>query len=151
MKYQVSVSVKNRNSSLKRRLPLFKDESHLGKRVIIAYVNSIREVSRKLILFAHISDMPGGKFSQRIRHIDLLAKEPSMHTDRLIRRKVIRVCFFFVVFGFFFAVRPILVASRLRLALVLLNPNIPCFFKQCRLGSAGFCRSQLIWIYTVCH
>ena len=37
------------------------------------------------------------------------------------------------------------------LALVLLNPDKPCLCKQCRSGSVGFCRSQLIWICTVCH
>ena len=37
------------------------------------------------------------------------------------------------------------------LTLVLLNPDIPCLCKQCRSRSVGFCRSQLIWIYTVCH
>ena len=37
------------------------------------------------------------------------------------------------------------------LTLVLLNPDIPCLCKQCRSRSVGFCRSQLIWICTVCH
>ena len=37
------------------------------------------------------------------------------------------------------------------LTLVLLNPDIPCLCKQCRSRSVGFWRSQLIWIYTVCH
>ena len=37
------------------------------------------------------------------------------------------------------------------LTLVLLNPDIPCLFKQCRSRSVGFWRSQLIWICTVCH
>ena len=37
------------------------------------------------------------------------------------------------------------------LILVLLNPDIPCFCKQCRSRSEGFWRSQLIWICTVCH
>ena len=44
--------------------------------------------------------------------------------------------------------------QRLRanyLTLVLLNPFIPCLFKQCRSRSVGFWRSQLIWICTVCH
>ena len=40
---------------------------------------------------------------------------------------------------------------RLRLTLVLLNPDIPCLCKQCRSRSVGFSRSQLIWICTVCH
>ena len=35
------------------------------------------------------------------------------------------------------------------LTLVLLNPEIHC--KQCRSRSVGLWRSQLIWIYTVCH
>ena len=35
--------------------------------------------------------------------------------------------------------------------IVLLNPAIPCQCKQCRSRSVGFCRSQLIWICTVCH
>ena len=34
---------------------------------------------------------------------------------------------------------------------VLLNPDIPCLCKQCRSRSVGFWRSQLIWIFTVCH
>ena len=37
------------------------------------------------------------------------------------------------------------------LTLVLLNLDIPCLCKQCRSRSVGFWRSQLIWIYTVCH
>ena len=37
------------------------------------------------------------------------------------------------------------------LTLVLLNPDMPCLCKQCRSRSVGFFRSQLIWIYTVCH
>ena len=37
------------------------------------------------------------------------------------------------------------------LTLVLLNPYIPCLCKQCRSRSVGLFRSQLIWIYTVCH
>ena len=37
------------------------------------------------------------------------------------------------------------------LTLVLLNPDIHCLCKQCRSRSVGFWRSQLIWIYTVCH
>ena len=37
------------------------------------------------------------------------------------------------------------------LNLVLLNPDIPCLCKQCRSRSVCFCRSQLIWICTVCH
>ena len=36
------------------------------------------------------------------------------------------------------------------LTLVLLNPIIPCFCKQCRSRSVGF-RSQLTWIYSVCQ
>ena len=37
--------------------------------------------------------------------------------------------------------------------LVLLNPDIhvSCLCKQCRSRSVGFWRSQLIWIWTVCH
>ena len=37
------------------------------------------------------------------------------------------------------------------LTLVLLRPDIPCLWKQCRFRSVGFWRSQLIWICTVCH
>ena len=37
------------------------------------------------------------------------------------------------------------------LTLVLLNTAVPCLCKQCRSRSVGFFRSQLIWIYTVCH
>ena len=37
------------------------------------------------------------------------------------------------------------------LTLVLLNPDMPCLWKQCRSRSEGVFRSQLIWIYTVCH
>ena len=37
------------------------------------------------------------------------------------------------------------------LTLVLLNPGMPCFCKQCRSRSVGFWRSQLIWICTVCY
>ena len=37
------------------------------------------------------------------------------------------------------------------LSLALLNPDMSCFCKQCRSRSAGFWRSQLIWICTVCH
>ena len=37
------------------------------------------------------------------------------------------------------------------LTLVLLSPDIPWPCKQCRSRSAGFWRSQLIWICTVCH
>ena len=37
------------------------------------------------------------------------------------------------------------------LTLVLLNPDRPCFCKQCRSRSVGFFRSQLIWICSVCH
>ena len=37
------------------------------------------------------------------------------------------------------------------LTLVLLNPDMPWLCKQCRSRSVGFWRSQLIWIYTVCH
>ena len=37
------------------------------------------------------------------------------------------------------------------LTLVLLNPDIPCLYKQCRSRSVGFWRNQLIWICTVCH
>ena len=40
---------------------------------------------------------------------------------------------------------------RQNLTLVLLNPDIPYFCKQCRARSVGFWRSQLIWICTVCH
>ena len=36
------------------------------------------------------------------------------------------------------------------LTLVLLNLDMSCLFKQCRSRSAGFFRSQLIWICTVC-
>ena len=39
----------------------------------------------------------------------------------------------------------------LQLTLVLLNPDISGFCKQCRSRSVGFWRSQLIWIYTVCN
>ena len=35
------------------------------------------------------------------------------------------------------------------LTLVLLNLDMPCFCKQCRSRSVGFCRSKLIWLYTV--
>ena len=41
--------------------------------------------------------------------------------------------------------------SSCTLALVLLSPDIPCLCKQCRSRSVGFWRSQLIWIFTVCH
>ena len=34
---------------------------------------------------------------------------------------------------------------------LLLNLDMPCLSKQCRSRSAGFFRSQLIWIYTVYH
>ena len=34
---------------------------------------------------------------------------------------------------------------------VLLNPERPCYCKQCRSRSVGFWRSQLIWTCTVCH
>ena len=37
------------------------------------------------------------------------------------------------------------------LTLILLNLDMPSLCKQCRSRSAGFFRSQLIWIYTVCH
>ena len=37
------------------------------------------------------------------------------------------------------------------LNLVLLNQDIPCLCKQCRSRSAGFFRSQLDWICTVCQ
>ena len=37
------------------------------------------------------------------------------------------------------------------LTLVLLNPDILSFCKQCKSRSVGFFRSQLIWICTVCH
>ena len=37
------------------------------------------------------------------------------------------------------------------LTLVLLNPDMPCLCKQGRSRSVGIWRSQLIWIYTVCH
>ena len=37
------------------------------------------------------------------------------------------------------------------LTLVLLNLDKSCLCKQCRSRSAGFFRSQLIWICTVCH
>ena len=37
------------------------------------------------------------------------------------------------------------------LTLVLLNSDIPYLCKQCRFSSAGFSRSQLIWICTVYH
>ena len=40
---------------------------------------------------------------------------------------------------------------QLSLTLVLQNPDIPCFCKQCRSRSVGFWRSQLIWIWTVCQ
>ena len=36
------------------------------------------------------------------------------------------------------------------LTLVLLNPDMSCLCKKCRLRSAGFW-SQLIWICTICH
>ena len=35
------------------------------------------------------------------------------------------------------------------LTLILLNPDIPCLYKQCRSRSVGFFRSRLIWICTV--
>ena len=38
-----------------------------------------------------------------------------------------------------------------KFTLVLLNPDIPCLWKQCRSRSVGFFRSQLIWICSVCH
>ena len=44
-----------------------------------------------------------------------------------------------------------LIMETLLLTLVLLNPDRPCFCKQCRSRSVGFWRSQLIWICTVCH
>ena len=44
--------------------------------------------------------------------------------------------------------RPYLI---LLLTLVLLNPDMSCLCKQCSSRSAGFWRSQLIWICTVCH
>ena len=37
------------------------------------------------------------------------------------------------------------------LTLVLLNLEMHCLCKQCRSRSVGFFRSQLIWIFTVCH
>ena len=37
------------------------------------------------------------------------------------------------------------------LTFVLSNPDMPCLCKRCRSKSVGFWRSQLIWIYTVCH
>ena len=37
------------------------------------------------------------------------------------------------------------------LTLVLLNLDRSCLCKQCRPRSVGFWRSQLIWVYTVCH
>ena len=37
------------------------------------------------------------------------------------------------------------------LILVLLNLDMPCLCKQWRSRSVGFCRSQLIWICTICH
>ena len=45
----------------------------------------------------------------------------------------------------------VLNSSYVILTLALLNPDIPCLCKQCRSRSVGFWRSQLIWIYTVCH
>ena len=44
-----------------------------------------------------------------------------------------------------------LYTNCLLLTLVVLDPDIPCICKQCRSRSAGFWRSQLIWICTVCH
>ena len=41
--------------------------------------------------------------------------------------------------------------ADIALTLVLLNPDIHCLCKQCRSRSVGFWRSQLIWIYIVCH
>ena len=43
------------------------------------------------------------------------------------------------------------IGDQVLITLVLLNPDIRCLCKQCRSGSVGFWRSQLIWIYTVCH
>ena len=40
---------------------------------------------------------------------------------------------------------------QLNFTLVLLIPDMPCLCKQCRSRSVGFFRSQLIWIFTVCH
>ena len=37
------------------------------------------------------------------------------------------------------------------ITLVLLNPDIPCLWKQFRSRLVGFCRSQLIRICTVCN
>ena len=42
-------------------------------------------------------------------------------------------------------------SSATILTLVLLNPDVPCFCKQCRSRSVGFWRRQMIWICTVCH
>ena len=44
-----------------------------------------------------------------------------------------------------------LLKKGLFLTLVLLSPDMPCLYKQCRSRSVGFFRSQLIWICTVCY
>ena len=52
-------------------------------------------------------------------------------------------------------VKPVLKTTCIKqsplLTLVLLNPDMPCLDKQCRSRSVGFWRSQLIWIYIICH
>ena len=63
------------------------------------------------------------------------------------------VCFHFVdtytvKYGYFHWVP---ITYFFNLTLVLLNPDIPCICKQYRSRSVDFWRSQLIWIYTVCH
>ena len=45
----------------------------------------------------------------------------------------------------------LVIMNMFTLILVLLNPDILCLCKQCWSRSVGFWRSQLIWIYTVCH
>ena len=54
-------------------------------------------------------------------------------------------------FFFFFFFKSQLFFKHAQSTVVLLNPDVPCLCKQCRSRSAGFWRSQLIWICTVCH
>ena len=58
-------------------------------------------------------------------------------------------------YPFYFDVSTVLMCnsevSKWHLSLVLLNPDMPCLCKQYRSRSVDFFRSQLIWIYTVCH
>ena len=71
-----------------------------------------------------------------------------------------QILFFFIsfyfLFIFFLKIRKLFQSGIsfclvCKLTLVLLNPDIPWFCKQCRSRSVVFFRSQLIWICTVCH